>query len=168
MAHKALIVSVLVLQPGMYEILVNVGREIPVASAAGSTGPQPAAPKPRVNLTRFHGVFSRGGHPPNSKLRSHVVPQQPAAEQESSKPKACAMDQASPPCATAQARIRHRSERGPIEKCEKCGGPVRIIASIEDRDVIQRILKHLGLDQPDNPQSRSPPARLQDQATALF
>ena len=27
-------------------------------------------PRPRVNLTRFHGVFS-----PNSKLREHVVPQ---------------------------------------------------------------------------------------------
>jgi len=35
-----------------------------------------------------------------------------------------------------------------IEKCEKCGGPVRIIASIEDPDVIQKILKHLGLDRP--------------------
>ena len=29
-----------------------------------------------------------------------------------------------------------------IEKCEKCGGPVRIIASIEDSDVIQKILQH--------------------------
>jgi len=27
-------------------------------------------PKPRVNLTRFHGVFSRGGLPPRSKLRA--------------------------------------------------------------------------------------------------
>ena len=26
-------------------------------------------PRPRVNLTRFHGVFSRGGLPPYSKLR---------------------------------------------------------------------------------------------------
>jgi len=30
-------------------------------------------PKPRVNLTRFHGVFS-----PNSRLREHVVPTKPA------------------------------------------------------------------------------------------
>ncbi|MBT7371804.1 MAG: hypothetical protein HN816_14220 [Gammaproteobacteria bacterium] len=30
-------------------------------------------PKPRVNLTRFHGVLSRGGLPPRSKLREHVV-----------------------------------------------------------------------------------------------
>lgn len=31
-------------------------------------------PKPRVNLTRFHGVFVRGGHPPNSKYRARVTP----------------------------------------------------------------------------------------------
>ena len=55
-----------------------------------------------------------------------------------------------------------------IEKCEKCGGPVRIIASIEDPDVIQKILKHLGLDQPGDPQNRSPPSDLRDQSTTLF
>jgi hypothetical protein len=35
-----------------------------------------------------------------------------------------------------------------IEKFEKCGGPVRINASLEDSDVIKKILKHLGLDRP--------------------
>jgi hypothetical protein len=34
-----------------------------------------------------------------------------------------------------------------IEKCEKCGGRVKIIACIEDTDVIEKILKHLGLDE---------------------
>lgn len=34
-------------------------------------------PKPRVNLTRFHGVFS-----PRSKLRAHAVPGKPEAESE--------------------------------------------------------------------------------------
>lgn len=43
-------------------------------------------PKPRVNLTRFHGVFS-----PNSKLREYVVPQKPVEEQERPKPKAYSM-----------------------------------------------------------------------------
>jgi hypothetical protein len=37
-------------------------------------------PRPRVNLTRFHGVFSGGGLPPNSKLREYVVPQKPIEE----------------------------------------------------------------------------------------
>ena len=31
-------------------------------------------PKPRANLTRFHGVFARGGLPPNSKFRVRVTP----------------------------------------------------------------------------------------------
>jgi hypothetical protein len=31
-----------------------------------------------------------------------------------------------------------------IEKCEKCGGPVQIIASIEDPDVIQKIAPESG------------------------
>ena len=31
---------------------------------------------------------------------------------------------------------------------EKCGGPVRIIAYIEEPNAIRNILKHLGLDQP--------------------
>ena len=55
-----------------------------------------------------------------------------------------------------------------IEKCEKCGGPVRIIASIEDPDVIQKILKHLGLDQLADAPIRSPPSVLTDHSTTLF
>jgi hypothetical protein len=31
-------------------------------------------PKPRTNLTRFHGVFARGGLPHNSKFRVRVTP----------------------------------------------------------------------------------------------
>jgi hypothetical protein len=31
-------------------------------------------PKPRVNLTRFHGVLARGGLPPNNKFRVRVTP----------------------------------------------------------------------------------------------
>ena len=111
-------------------------------------------PRPRVNLTRFHGVFS-----PNSKLREYVVPQKPVEEQENPKPKAYSM--------TWAQRLK-RVISIDIEKCEKCGGPVRIIASIEDPDVIQKILKHLGLDQREDPQNRSPPRDLTDQQTTLF
>ena len=111
-------------------------------------------PKPRVNLTRFHGVFS-----PNSKLREYVVPQKPVEEQESPKPKAYSM--------TWAQRLK-RVFAIDIEKCERCGGPVRIIASIEDPDVIEKILKHLGLDQVGDPQNRSPPSDLTDQQTTLF
>lgn len=31
-----------------------------------------------------------------------------------------------------------------IEKCERCGGAVKTIACIEDSEVIEKILQHLG------------------------
>jgi len=112
-------------------------------------------PRPRVNLTRFHGVFS-----PNSKLRKHVVPAQPAVEPGSDKkPKAYAM--------TWAQRLK-RVFAIDIEKCEKCGGRVRVIASIEDPVVIDKILKHLQLDQAPQPRNRSPPNLLFDHSTRLF
>ena len=120
-------------------------------------------PKPRVNLTRFHGVFSRGGLPYNSKLREYFVPQKPLGEQEKPKPKAYSMTH----CSFGAQRLK-RVFSIDIEKCEKCGGPVQIIASIEDPDVIQKILKHLGLDQPEDPQNRSPPSDQTGQQTKLF
>jgi hypothetical protein len=33
-----------------------------------------------------------------------------------------------------------------IERCEQCGGRVRIIAALEDPEVIEKILRHLGLE----------------------
>jgi hypothetical protein len=33
-----------------------------------------------------------------------------------------------------------------IRKCEHCAGAVRIIACIEDAQIIEKILQHLGLD----------------------
>ena len=32
-----------------------------------------------------------------------------------------------------------------VEECAQCGGRVRIIAAIEDPEVIEKILRHLGL-----------------------
>ena len=44
-----------------------------------------------------------------------------------------------------------------IEKCEKCGGKMKVIASIEEPDVIEKILKHLGLNESSTAHNRSPP-----------
>jgi hypothetical protein len=73
-------------------------------------------PSIRVNLTRFHSVFS-----PNSKLLRDVVPQKPVEEQENLKPKAYSM--------TWAQRLK-RVFAIEVEKFEKCGGPVRIIQRI--------------------------------------
>jgi hypothetical protein len=49
-----------------------------------------------------------------------------------------------------------------IEKCEKCGGRVKVIVEtsnrcLEEPKVIEKILKHLGLDRDAEPPIRSPP-----------
>ncbi len=55
-----------------------------------------------------------------------------------------------------------------IEKCDKCGGNVKIIACIENADVIEKILKHLGLDEASQARNRSPPSGLFDHSSQLF
>lgn len=125
-------------------------------------------PKSRVNLTRFHGVFS-----PRSKLRAHVVPGKPEDESEqvsqSTRGKTYSM--------TWAQRLK-RVFAIEIEKCEKCGGkaegrPVKIIVDasnrcIEDAEVIEKILKHLGLDEASQARNRSPPEGLFPHSTQLF
>lgn len=46
-----------------------------------------------------------------------------------------------------------------IERCEQCGGALKIIASIEEPQIIGRILEHLGLDGSNAPGQQLPPAR---------
>ena len=46
-----------------------------------------------------------------------------------------------------------------IEVCEKCQGPVRIIACIEDPVVICQILEHLRLRERADQQAELPPGR---------
>lgn len=108
-------------------------------------------PKPRMNLTRFHGVFS-----PNSKLREKVVP---VKDKPSHKPSGYGM--------TWAQRLK-RVFRIDIEKCEKCGGKMKVIACIEEPEVIDKILKHLGLDRATDPHNRSPPVALFDYPINLF
>jgi|TARA_B100001105_G_C22047087_1_gene296606 hypothetical protein len=67
-----------------------------------------------------------------------------------------------------EAGLQGAAIRIEIEKCEKCGGRVKIIASIEDPVVIEKILKHLGLDEASQARNRSPPEGLFPHSTKLF
>ena len=96
-------------------------------------------PKPRVNLTRFHGVFA-----PNSKHRVQVTP---AGRGKGSKTKSPdgSQDQSLFEQRTAMswAQRLKRVFNIDIETCNKCGGEVKVIACIEDPVVIRKILTHL-------------------------
>jgi hypothetical protein len=90
-------------------------------------------PKPRVHLTRYHGVLA-----PHSALRAQVTPagrgQPPAG--------AAARSPGERHRAMGWAQRLKRVFRIEIEQCERCGGKVRIIASVEDPAVIGKILAH--------------------------
>jgi len=114
-------------------------------------------PKPRVNLTRFHGVFA-----PNSKHRAQVTP---AKRGKIKKPRSLDDDQTAAECRAAMtwAKRLKRVFGIDIETCGECGGDVKIIACIEDPEVIQKILAHLDdraspADLSLLPKCRAPPA----------
>jgi hypothetical protein len=107
-------------------------------------------PSPGVNLTRYHGVFA-----PNHRLRAQIVPSKrgrggSGEGQGSAVPKHAAM--------TWAQRLK-RVFGIEIERCEHCGAANKIIASIEDPQVIDRILQHLGLDGSEARRHQLPPAR---------
>ena len=87
-------------------------------------------PKPRMHLTRYHGVFA-----PHSQHRAAVTP--PASEADPTKvstPRHVAM---------SWARRLKRVFGVEIESCTRCGGELEIIASIEAPQLIAKILAHL-------------------------
>jgi len=117
-------------------------------------------PPPRMHLTRYHGVFA-----PHSKLRAAVTPahrgkgQKPQAEEgaeSSSTPRHVAM---------SWARRLKRVFGIDIEACARCGGKLKIVASIEEPAVVAKILAHLERAAPEQYQSglplgaRAPPAQ---------
>ena len=89
-------------------------------------------PKPRVNLTRFHGVFA-----PNSKHRAVVTP---AKRGKSNKARG-ADDPQTPAERHVAMTWAQRLKRVfnidiDIEICREFGGAVKVIACIDDRVVI--------------------------------
>jgi hypothetical protein len=95
-------------------------------------------PKPRVNLTRFHGVFA-----PNSKYRSRVTPTGRGKRKQPHSANGFDQTPAEKRASMTWAKRLKRVFNIEVETCDKCGADVRIIASIEDPAVIQKILTYL-------------------------
>ena len=94
-------------------------------------------PLPRMHLTRFHGVFA-----PHSKLRAAVTPAHRGVGG-----KADSANSAKPitprHVAMTWAQRLKRVFGVEINTCARCGGKLKVIASIEEPQVIARILAHL-------------------------
>jgi hypothetical protein len=93
-------------------------------------------PPPRMHLTGYHGVFA-----PHSRLRAAITPAGRGAGGEGAKQGAEA------PAVPQHVAMRwaQRLKRVfaiEIDTCARCQGRLRVIASIEEPEVIARILAH--------------------------
>ncbi len=113
-------------------------------------------PRPRLHLIRFHGVLA-----PNAKLRPLVVPQGPPAQAQAATEAAAAAEREvktvrAAPHRIGWARLLKRIFDIDMQHCPNCGaGELRIIAAILERQVIEKILTHLGLDPQPPPRGRA-------------
>ncbi len=119
-------------------------------------------PKPRMHLTRYHGVLA-----PHSQYRATVTPAHRGRG--AATPPASVADPAKPltprHVAMSWARRLKRVFDVEIEICTRCGGQLKIIASIEEPQLIAKILSHLESVAAEHSQSelplvaRGPPAQ---------
>ncbi len=116
-------------------------------------------PKPRVHLNRFHGVF-----PPNSSCRARVTP----ARRGRGSQHTGRTDRVEAPTPAERRAAMNWAQRLKrvfgigIHTCAACGGTVRIIACIEDPEVIEKILAHLDQKTTESP-GWPPPCRAPQQ-----
>jgi hypothetical protein len=88
---------------------------------------------------------------PNAKRRSKVVPVAPA--QTTTGEGDCTQEQGKPLRMT-WARLLKRVFDIDVERCA-CGGKLKLIAVIEEPAVIEKILKHIGLDAQPPPREKA-------------
>ena len=120
--------------------------------------------KPRVNLTRYHGVLA-----PNHRWRGMVTP----AKRGKGVKRIANTEVRSPAerhVAMSWAQRLKRVFNIDIAVCGRCGGSVRVIACIEDQDIIDRILAHLESKEQNTPAllHLAPPTRASPKSLPLF
>ena len=109
-------------------------------------------PRPRLHLIRFHGVLA-----PHATLRTQIVPGKP--DQVPTPSEDHDASHRSTQARLSWAQLLKRVFEIDMAHCPQCGGPLTLIAAIEDPTVIVKILAHLGLPTRAPPRS---PARIDE------
>ena len=92
-------------------------------------------PPPRAHLTRFHGVFAA-----HAALRATITPAGMGTG--ATKGEAAVEAPRSKDIRMNWGRRLKRVFGIEIEQCARCGGRLKVIASIEEPEIIERILAH--------------------------
>ena len=99
-------------------------------------------PRPRINLVLYHGVLG-----PRAVSRLRVVAfgtaGEPAAA-DTAVPDTARPTRPATPGGRRWAELMRRSDGLDVLACPRCGGRLRLVALIDERSVIERILGHLG------------------------
>jgi hypothetical protein len=104
-------------------------------------------PKPKVNLTQFHGVFVGMPHHPNSQYRLTVTPEKRGEDKQRGDLKGDKAPDARRTTMTWTQRLKRVFDID-VETCSRCGGAVKATADtsdrcIEDQQLIDKTLFHL-------------------------
>ncbi len=108
-------------------------------------------PPPRMHLTRYHGVFA-----PHSKLRAAITPARRGVGKKAQVEDGADKSATPRHVAMSWAKRLKRVFGIDIEACARCGGKLKVIASIEEPEVIAKILAHLERTAPDQYQAELP------------
>ena len=93
-------------------------------------------PRPRINLVLYYGVFAA-----RAAARAAVVPTPPDASGEAEAPPRAGKRPVNP----GWAGWMQRSFGFDVLACPRCPGRLRLVALIQQPEVVGRILTHLGL-----------------------
>jgi hypothetical protein len=126
-------------------------------------------PRPRINLVLYYGLLA-----PRAPCRAAVVASagsewsdaaagRPVADEgheSAGRPR---------PRGYLWAELMRRTLGIDVLECARCGGRLRLLALIEHAQVVERILRHLGLptDRPEPRPPRAPPSQVDDPACQL-
>ena len=102
-------------------------------------------PPPRAHLTRYHGVLA-----PHARNRAEIVPK----TEETTTPQAETTSK-NPRWAMGWAKLLKRTFEIDVSHCAECGGEMKILAAIMEREALEKILKHVGI--PPKPPPIAPP-----------
>ena len=123
----------------------------PRLQSAIKTHPDAAAAAP---VTSGGNPVESGASPPSTPLPDSGTSRTPVASNAPAAPAVYVR-----PRHFAWADLLRRTFQIDILACPECGGRLRLLATIEERAVVERILKHLGLpvEAPSPAPARSPP-----------
>jgi hypothetical protein len=107
-------------------------------------------PRPGINLVIYHGVLA-----PHSRWRALVVAYRGGAGSSEVTP---AESAAGKPRYWTWAALMRRAFDLDVLACPRCGGRLRLIATVEEPGVVRKILAHLGLFFPPDSPGPAPPA----------